>query len=155
MSNAALSRTTPFAAVALNRLLWVAPFTIAVAVAANSAIYFAADALFGVTWQPLFTLSGVIGSTVAYLLVATIAFAVVARFSKQPFRLYRRIAAIALLASFLLPLSALLGMAAPPGSGTTAAPPDTFVTMLVMHVVAYAFSVSLLTRLTRYERTSP
>jgi hypothetical protein len=130
-------------------LLWAAPAAILLAAAANSVIYLIADAVSGVAWEPLFTLTGVIGSTAVYLVIAAVVYAVVARFARRPIWLYRRVALVALLLSFLPPISALLGMAAPPGVDAVAAPPDTFFTMLVMHVVAYAISVPVFTRLTR------
>jgi hypothetical protein len=135
--------------VELKRLLWAAPAAMALAVLANVVLYLIADALFGVAWGPYFNLFGVIMSTLIYLLVAALVFAGVARFSKRPLWLYPRIAVVALLLSFLPPVSALLGMASPPGSGVAAAPLDTFLTMILMHIVAYAISVPLFTRLTR------
>jgi len=149
MSTSPLTHNTPSESVALSRLLWAAPSAMALAVVANVVLYTIADALFGVAWEPLYNLFSVIASTIAYLLVAALVFAGVVRFAKRPLWLYRRIAVVALLLSFLAPISALLGMAAPPGSGVGAAPLDTFLTMLVMHIVAYAISVPLFTRLTR------
>lgn len=149
LSNTIATPKTASESVALPRLLWVAPLTIIVAVAANVALYIIANALFGVEWLPIFTLSSVIGSTVIFLIIATLIFAAVARFSKRPLWLYRRIAVVALFLSFLMPLSALFGMAAPPDVNAGAAPLDTVITMLVMHVIAYAISVTLFTRLTR------
>ncbi len=151
MSTSTLTPNTPSESVALSRLLWVAPAAMALAAVANAAIYIIADALFGVAWEPSYNLFSVIVSTIVQLFAAALVFAGVARFAKRPLWLYRRIAVVALLLSFLLPVSALMGMAAPPGSGANAAaaPLDTFLTMLVMHVVAYAISVPLFTRLTR------
>jgi hypothetical protein len=148
MSTSNLVQNAPPASVALVRLLWAAPVAIALATAANVVLYTLANAVFGVAWEPLFTLFGVIGSTVAYLLVAAIVYAAVLRLSGRPIWLYRRIAIVALLLSFFPPVSALLGMAGQPGSGVTAAPLDTFLTMLVMHTVTYAISVPVFTRLT-------
>jgi hypothetical protein len=121
----------------------------ALAVVANVLLYALADAVFGVAWEPQFNLFSVIGSTFAYLLVASVAFAGVVRLSKRPAWLYRRFAVVALSLSLLLPISALLGMSGPPGSGVTAAPIETFLTMIVMHIVACAISVPLFTRLSR------
>jgi hypothetical protein len=132
----------------LIRLLWAALAAMALSVVANVALYLLADALFGVAWEPLFDLFSVIGSTVAYLMVAALVFAGVVRLAKRPVWLYRRVAFVALLLSFFFPVSAMLGLAAPPGSGVAAAPLSTVLTMLVMHTVSYAISVPLYTRLT-------
>src|SRR5688500_16691641 len=111
MSTSTRIQNTPSDPIELKRLLWAAPAAMALAVLANVVLYAIADALFGVAWGPYFNLSGVIMSTLISLLVAALVFAGVARFSKRPLWLYRRIAVVALLLSFLPPLSALLGMA--------------------------------------------
>jgi hypothetical protein len=148
MATAVLTQNTSDRIV-LSKLLWVAPLAIAASIAANLVIYFIMDALFGVAWQPMFIAPSVVGSTVAYLLVATIVFAIVARFAKRPVWLYQRIAIVALLLSFFAPISALMGMAAPPGVEASAAPLDTVVTMLLTHIAAYLISVNMFVRLAR------
>src|SRR5688572_5269513 len=148
MASAVLTQNTSDKIV-LSKLIWVAPLAIAASIAANLAIYFVMHALFGVVWQPMFTAAGVVGSTFAYLLLATIVFAIVARFSKRPVWLYQRIAIVALLLSFFAPISALMGMAAPPGIEATAAPLDTVITMLLTHIASYLISVNLFVRLAR------
>jgi hypothetical protein len=147
MLSSTLTQYAPAEAVSLSRLLWVAPAAISLAAAANAAIYLAADALFGVAWEPAFNLVTVIVGTFAFLLAATLVSAGVVRFARRPLWLFRRVALVALLLSFLQPVAALLGVASMPGSGAAAAPLDTFLTMEVMHLAAYAISVPLLTRL--------
>lgn len=140
--------TTTFDAsprIVLSKLIWVAPLAIVATIAANLIVYFVLDALFGVEWQPMFTAAGVIGSSVMYLLMATVVFAVVARFAKRPIWLYQRIALGALILSLFPILSASMGMI--PDAG--AAPLDTVITMVLMHVVSYAVSTLLFTRLAR------
>jgi hypothetical protein len=135
--------------IALRKLVWVAPLAIALSAAANLIVYYIADALFGVAWQPMFTPPGVIGSTVIEVLLAALVFAAVAWFSKRPVWLYRRIAVVALILSLGAPLSALFGMAAPPGIEASAAPLDTVITMILMHITAAAISVWAFTTLPR------
>ncbi|MGH2520867.1 MAG: hypothetical protein ACRDH2_00050 [Anaerolineales bacterium] len=141
--------TSPTERIALNRLLWVAPLAIIASVTANLVLFFVADALFGVAWEPMFSVAPVTGASVAYLLIATFVFAAVGRFAKRPIWLYQRIALAALVLSFFTPVSALLGMAAPPGAAASPAPLDTFVVMILMHIVAYAISTPMFTRLAR------
>lgn len=127
----------------LSKLVWVAPLAIVASTAANLTLYFMANALVGVEWLPMFNAASVAGSTMVYLLAAAAIFAAVARFARRPVWLYQRIALAALVLSFFAPVSALLGLSAAP------APVDTFITMLVMHAVAYLISVNLFVRLAK------
>jgi hypothetical protein len=108
--------------VAFGKLLWVGLLSIGVAVLADLLVRTVAIAFFGV--------------------LATLAFALVARFARRPVRLYRILASIALLASLLLPIMALSGQFPAPGMNL-----HIFWTMVVMHCVAALIMVSLLTRL--------
>jgi hypothetical protein len=108
--------------VAFGKLLWVGPLSIGVAVLADLLVRTVAIAFFGV--------------------LATLAFALVARFARRPVRLYRILASIALLASLLLPIMALSGQFPAPGMNL-----HIFWTMVVMHCVAALIMVSLLTQL--------
>jgi len=99
MSTSTPTQNTPSESVVLSRLLWAAPTAIALAVVANAVIYIIADALFGVAWEPSYNLFSVIVSTIVQLFVAALVFAGVARFSKRPLWLYRRIAVVALFLS--------------------------------------------------------
>jgi membrane protein YdbS with pleckstrin-like domain len=75
-------------------------------------------------------------------MLATMVFALVARFARRPVRLYRILASIALLVSFLNPIMAQSGQF--PASGMNL---HIFWSMIVMHCVAALIMVSLLTRL--------
>src|SRR5215469_3337209 len=131
--------------VATRKLWWVGPLTLISAVLANSLIRTIAVAFFGVpgTFQ-YFQAAYVIGSTIMYLLLALIIFALVSRFARWPIRFYRVLAIIALLVSFLMPAMALGGLLPIPGMNVTI-----FWTMIVMHVVSAVIVVGLLTTLTR------
>ena len=76
------------------------------------------------------------------MLKQVIVFALIARFSRRPIRLFRTVALIVLLVS-LLPDIGLLA------AGTPGATPLSIGVLMLMHVVAWAISVAMLTRLTR------
>jgi hypothetical protein len=127
--------------VAFNRLLWVGPLTILAAMIANTIVWQIAVAILqpDPQFMPLmfpvpfvFTFFGV--------LAAVIAFAVIGRISKNPIALFRRVALIALVVSFVPDLMMLLTGSFP---GTTLA---NVLALMLMHVVAYALSVYMLTR---------
>jgi hypothetical protein len=130
--------------VSLRRLLWVGPLTIVAAVVANVIIRLLALALLPISpafpplqpAQPIFfTVIGVLG--------AAIVFAIVGRFARRPIRLFRIIALIALLISFLPDIGLLASNMMP---GTSALSVGV---LMLMHIVAFAISVGMLTRLTR------
>ena len=86
----------------------------------------------------------IIGANIVYLLIGTLVFGLTARFSSQPARHYRIIATVGLILSLWLPISATLGYGAPgvpPASVTTA------VILSLMHIITYAITVPLFTRL--------
>jgi hypothetical protein len=125
-----------------RKLLWVGPLTIIAAIVANLIIQQIAAAALrpDPSFMPLsppppimFTLIGVLGAVIVY--------AVVGRFAHRPIALFRRIALVALLVSLIPDVLLLL-----PGGMPGANLPNVIVLML-MHVVAWAISVNLLTRL--------
>jgi len=131
--------------VALSRLWWVTPLTIVAASAANLVVYFIATALF--EGPRRFTLLGpvnIIASTAVYLIGAAIVYALIGRFARRPIRLFRVVSVVALLLSFLAPVSAALTMPAPDAPDAT-----TVVVLMVMHIVAAVVTVGLFTRLAR------
>lgn len=81
------------------------------------------------------------------LLIASVVFAAVVRFSLRPVRTYWFVATIALVITFALPIGAGAGFGGRPG--TPPADTATVITLLLMHVIAYAISVPMFTRLTR------
>lgn len=131
---------------ALSKLLWVTPLVIAVATVANLALYAIAGLVApGATAWPGAGWGQIIGASVVYLLIGVIVLAVVARLSSRPRRHYWIVATVGLLLSMVLPISAGMGYG-PPGSPP--APTTTVLVLCLMHVVAYAVSMPLLTRLT-------
>ena len=108
---------------------------------ANAIVYFIANAIlrFPPEFPPLASVVPPVLFTVMFTLVAVVVFAVVARRSSQPIRLYRIIAVVALVVS-LLPDATLPGNPMFPG-----VTPAALGTLVVMHLVAAAITVYLLT----------
>ncbi len=130
--------------ISFRRLLWVGPLAVLASVIANVLVSITTVALVGISpeFEPVH-LRPVIGFTVVGVLGAVLVFALVARFSRRPVRLFRRIALVVLLLSFMPDLSLLN---ASPYAGTTV---QSVIALMLMHVVAWLISVSLLTTLTR------
>lgn len=131
--------------VASRKLLWVGPLTLIVAALVNSLIRTLAVAFLGVpeTFANL-QLPSVIGSTVFFVLLALLAFALLSRFARRPIQFYRVLALISLCLSLLTPIMALTGLFPAPGMNL-----PIFWTMLAMHIVTAAIVVGLLTTLMR------
>lgn len=134
--------TQPGKRVTLSRLLWVGPLTIITAIVANIVLRQIAVAVLNPDPQfmPLqfappiaFTFVGVLGAVIVYALIG--------RFSRRPIQLFRRVALWTMLIS-LIP--DLLMLATGFNPGTTL---GNVVVLMLMHVVAWAISVGLLTRL--------
>jgi hypothetical protein len=126
--------------ISAGQLLKVGALAIVAAVVANLLIRIIAVSLLGIgqefpplSWGPpiVFTIMGVLG--------AVIIFAVVARFSKRPTRLFRIIALVVLVLS-LLPDIGLLSSNAMPGTSL-----GSVLTLMLMHVAAGAITIWLLT----------
>jgi hypothetical protein len=129
--------------VAFGKLLWIGPLSIGVTVLADLLVRTIATAFFGVPERFVFLQAPLlIGSIVFFGVLATLVFALVARFARRPVRLYCLLASIALLVSFLNPIMALSGYVPAPGMTI-----HIFWTMIMMHCVAALLMVSLLTRL--------
>ena len=142
--SATISPVRPTERVTVNRLLWVGPLTIVAAVVANVIIQQLAVAVLrpDPAFMPLtpivpvvFTVFGVLGAVIVY--------AVIGRFSQRPVQLFRRVAAVTLIASFIPDILMLITGFNP---GTTA---GNVAVLILMHVVAWAIAVGLLTRLAR------
>ena len=127
-----------------RRLLWVGPLAIVAAVIANQIVRFLAVSLFDISpeFMPLqvgpplvFTIMGVLGAVIVY--------AAIGRFSRRPIRLFRAIALIVLVLSFLPDIGLLATGMVP---GTT---PVAVGALAVMHIVAWAITVWMLTTLAR------
>jgi Family of unknown function (DUF6069) len=135
--------------VAFGKLFWIGPLSIGITILADLLVRTVAVAFFGVPesfvyLQPPF----LIGSIAFFGVLATLVFALVARFARRPVRLYRILASIALLVSFLNPIMALSGQFPAPGMNI-----HIFWTMIVMHCIAALIIVSLLTRLSVTNKT--
>jgi hypothetical protein len=130
--------------VSYRRLLWVGPLAIVASVIANQIVHLLALSLFNISpdFPPLqfgppimFTIMGVLGAVIVY--------AIVGRLSRRPIRLFRVIALIALVLSFI-PDIGLLTSNMLPGTSLIAVG-----TLAVMHIVAWAITVWMLTTLAR------
>ena len=136
-------RPTSGSRVALRKLVWVGPLTIILAALVNLAIRTLAVAFFGVAERFVYLQAPfVISSTIAFLVLALLAFVLVGRITRHPVRIFRIVAGVALLISLLNPLMLLVGVF--PATGMTL---PIFWTMLVMHGVSALITVSLLTTL--------
>jgi hypothetical protein len=137
-----ISSAQPTTRVAFSRLLWVGPLTILAAIVANVIIQQIAVAVLqpDPAFMPLtfaipivFTLLGVLGAVIVY--------AVVGRLSRNPIQLFQRVALVTLVVSFIPDILMLITGFNP---GTTAA---NVAVLMLMHVVAWAIAVGMLTRL--------
>jgi hypothetical protein len=90
-------------------------------------------------FEPL-QLRAVVVSTVGGVVAAGVVFAIVARFARDPVRVFVIVAAVALVLSLWAPIS--LGIADPPENPGTDA--GSVGTLIVMHVVAAAVAVGAL-----------
>lgn len=137
------SSTTRPTSTAGGKLVWVGPLTIVIAALVNLAIRTIAVAFFGVPDSFTFLQAPfVIASTVVLLVLALVAFILVGRFARRPVHVYRIVALIGLVVSFLNPIMALAGMLPAPGMNV-----QIFWTMIVMHTVTALITVTLLAHL--------
>lgn len=128
---------------AKRKLLWVGPLAIVVAVLVNLLLRSIAVAFFSMpdAFVPLQAIP-VIGTTIFFLLLALLAFALVGRFARRPLRFYQSLVVVALLISFLNPVMALSGFFPVPGMHL-----HIFWTMIVIHCATALITVSLFTGL--------
>jgi hypothetical protein len=138
------TRLTPREGVAVNKLLWVGSLTIVVGTLVNLVVRTLAVSFFGVASSFVYLQPPVvIGTTVVFLLLALLAFVLVGHASRHPVRIFRIVAGVALLISFLNPLLLLAGWWLPAAGMNL----SIFWTMIVMHIVSALIAVSLLTTL--------
>ena len=129
-----------------GRLLLVSPLAMSTSIAANLGLY----AFVGYLFPHVASWSGtspmhIVVATIVYLLVATLVFAAVRRFSPRPARHYMIIATLSLIFSMGPPIS--LGF----GPGLPGVPPADAVIGIalgLMHVISYAISVPTFIRMT-------
>ena len=137
------TRFTPRERLAIRKLVWVGPLTIVIVALVNLVVRLLAVSFFGVPAGFMYLQAPfVIGSTAIFLVLALLAFVLVGRVSRYPVRIFRIVAGVALLASFLNPLMLLAGWF--PAAGMNL---HIFWTMIVMHTVSALIAVSLLTTL--------
>jgi hypothetical protein len=145
------TRLSPPERVAARKLMWVGPLMIVVVALVNLVVRTLAVSFFGVASSFVYLQTPVvIGSTVGFLMLALLAFVLVGRVSRQPVRIFRIVAGVALLVSFLNPLLLLAGWWLPAAGMNL----HIFWTMIVMHTVSALITVSLLTTLA-VERARP
>ena len=134
--------------VAWGRLVPTGLLAAVAAVVANALIYFAASGLGFITQgfvirttsgEMPFTVGLVAITSVAGTVGAVVAFGVIGLFARRPVRLFRIVAAVALVLSFAMPLTI-------PGASVAMV-----LSLEVMHVVACTVIVGLLTTLARKE----
>lgn len=127
--------------VQFRRLLWVGPLAVIASILGVLVVRIAAVAILQPDPLPisLMWLTPVI-FTAVLVSASVLVFALVARFAKNPLRTYQIVALVALLLSFL-PDVGYAGSRMPGANWPTA------IALMVMHVVAWAISVSILTRL--------
>jgi hypothetical protein len=137
--------------ISYGRLPWVALLAALTAALANALVYFAASGLGFIPRSVLLPLaSGETPLTVGPVVITSIigaigaaaVFTLIGLFARRPVRLFRIVATVVLVLSFAAPATI-------PG-----APVAMILSMEVMHVVAWAVSVGLLTTLARQEVVS-
>ena len=143
MARVALS-ALPTERIALRRLWWVGPLAVVGAVVANLLVRLIAGMMIEIpdTFGPLgygpitfFTTIGVVG--------AVITFALLSRWSQRPIRVFRIVAAVVLVLSLVPDLWLLVSQVMPGATGLTVS------LLMVLHIVAAAVSVGILTTLAR------
>lgn len=124
------------------RLWWVGLLTIVASVVANVLVRLLAVATLDISpdFEPLSGYVHVIRLTAFGVLGAIIVFALLARFARRPILMFKRIAAVVLVLSFV-PTVWLLVASMP---GATAVSVGV---LMLMHLVAWAISVGMLTSL--------
>ena len=130
--------------VELQRLLWIGPLTVITAVVGvlivsviGVALVRPSPAFPHLAWLPPIVFT-------AFLVIcAVLVFALVARFSKRPYRIYFVISVVVLVLSFV-PDAAEPIYALVPGANWPNA-----ILLMILHVVAWGITVSMLFRLTR------
>ena len=127
----------------LRRLIWVGPLIVAAAIVANVLFALLTTRLFGVSDEfPALTAGAIAMFTLFGVLGALIVFALVARFSRRPYALFRKIALVVLVVS-LIPDLAMPWLPGPVPAG-----PIEVILLMITHVIAAAIVVWLLERLT-------
>jgi hypothetical protein len=137
--------------IAYGKLPWVALLAALVAAVANALVYFEASGLGFIPHSVLvptpsgdhpLTVAPVVASSVVGAIGAAIVFTIIGLFARHPVRLFRIVATVALVLSFATPPTI-------PG-----APVAMILSLEVMHVVAWAVIVGLLTTMARQAKAA-
>lgn len=146
-----METTLRYERLALRKLWWIGPLTIVLASIANCVIRAVAVAFFGVSETLQYMqFPSIIGGTTVYLLLALIVFVLVGRFARNPIRFYRIVVLVALCASFLTPIMALVGFIPEVGMNLAI-----FWTMIAMHIASALLVFILFTTLARARVNEP
>ena len=144
------TKSTGSERIAWGRLPWVALVAALTAAVTNALVYFAASGLGFISQGVLLpspsggaplTVSQVAVTSVIGTAGAAFVFAIIGLFARRPVGLFRVVATVVLVLSFLMPATQIPG-----------APVAMTLSMEVMHVVAWAVSVGMLTTLARRDR---
>ena len=130
--------------VALHRLWWVGPLTVGAAVVANVVVRAVAGMVVAIPpeFAPLHY--GHIGLiTAAGVLGAVLTFAGIGRVAQRPIRLFRIVAAVVFVLSFVPDIALLISQAMPGANGLTVG------VLMLLHVAPALVSVAILTTLGR------
>ena len=137
--------------IAYGKLPWVALLAALTAAVANALVYFTASGLGFLPQSVLvptpsgehpLTVAPVVVSSVVGAIGAAVVFAIIGLFARRPVRLFRIVATVVLVLSFATPLTI-------PG-----APVAMILSLVVMHVVAWAVTVGLLTTMARQAKAA-
>ena len=130
------------------RLWWVGLLTIIASVIANVLVRLLAEATLDISpdFEPLSGYVHVIRLTSLGVLGAIIVFALLARFARRPILMFKRLAAVVLVLSFV-PTVWLLVASMPGATGVSVG------VLMLMHVAAWAISVGMLTSLALQQTT--
>jgi hypothetical protein len=140
--------TYPAEKVDFRKIWWVGLLAVLASVVANLLVRAVGLALIDAPadFVPLQGPGAVILFTSVQVLAAVIVFAIVARFARRPYRTFTLIAWVALFLSFIPDILLLLNPGAMPMGTPT---PGAAALLMSMHVVAFAITLFMLTRLTR------
>ncbi|MEL6524753.1 MAG: DUF6069 family protein [Chloroflexota bacterium] len=124
-----------------SRLLWVTPLAWVASTLANLTLYWTVGSLYPeVTAWAGASQEQIIGANAVYLLIGTVIFALICRWSARPARNVIVIATVGLLLSLVMPITAGMGYGPPEVASASQA---TVITLSLMHVLSYAIIVPL------------
>lgn len=137
----------------MRALLWVAPAILGASLLVNAILRALAQMLFAIPeyFMPISSPS-FIGLTIGGVMAALLVFALVARFSKRPYRAYLIVAIVALLLSFIPDVMFLVFGVPLPNGEMAPAPVAGVLTLMLMHIATAVITLAMLFRFTRAVR---